>query len=190
MSFNYDGPDALKDATEQQLLKHIKSVAVKSAKATSHFQPIEASNLGQITPIKPAYQRNKLSWKLILPNNRNYKSHAEKCKGCWYNIHLSGRKGKSYYKCGEENHFSSVCRNTTSSNCIKENKCSHGQDESISFITTVNTQPLAMTRWRKRNPTWRLERQPIYTWKTRTTAIHWCKGHLKCNCPQKIRTFN
>ena len=43
---------------------------------------------------------------------------------------------------GAENHFSSLCRGTASSNCIMEDNASHDQDESISFITTVNTQPL------------------------------------------------
>ena len=80
------------------------------------------------------------------PNSRSYESHAEKCKGCGYNIHVRGCKQclvweKSCHKCGAEKHFSSVCRGTASSNCIKEDNVSHGQDECISFITTVNTQP-------------------------------------------------
>ena len=63
-----------------------------TSRATCHFQPIEASSPGQITPIKPAYQQKKSSRKPTPPNNRSNESHTEKCKSCGYNIHLNSRK--------------------------------------------------------------------------------------------------
>lgn len=117
-----------------------------TARATSHFQPIEAPNDIQIAPIKSEYQHNKTSSQRPPLHNRNKGTSDGKCKGCGYNTHPKGRRqcpawGKSCHKCGTVNHFSSVCRGIASSNTIMGVSPNHEQDENVSFISTMCTQP-------------------------------------------------
>lgn len=107
-----------------------------TARASNHFRPAEIT---QVAQFKSASSRK-------FPPPDKTKNDNGKCKGCGHKAHPKGRRqcpawGKSCHKCGKENHFSTTCHGTASSNAIMGDYPNDSQDEDSSFISTMTVQP-------------------------------------------------
>ena len=149
---------------------------------------------GHIAPFKSEYYWNNSFMKSTQPNHRSYEIHAEKFQDCGYNLQPRVREqwkiGEIMLKvwCWKPLFLGMPWYRVVK--LYNREQCQSRTIWKYIFHNNHEYTTLASTRWRKNNPTWHLNQQPIYTWKIRTTAIHWCKGHLKSNCPRKIRTVN
>lgn len=144
----HNQPHQSKVLSEVGTLKSLKQLVERlltlesTEKAASHFQPVDQSN---VTPIKSDYQKNKYP----PPNeNRNQKpafgDSPGKCIGCGRARHPKGRRqcpaqNRKCNKCGTLHHFANVCMRSSSNAISSEHD---GEQEDVSFLSTISTQPL------------------------------------------------
>jgi hypothetical protein len=118
-----------------------------TARASSHFQP-EDLFTSRITPVKSDYQKNKYA-SLRTPTTPAARKTSNsvqppKCRGCGRQRHTDRQsqcpaQGQKCHNCGKLNHFATVCM-SSSSNAI-QSYGTHGEDETVSFINTINSTP-------------------------------------------------
>jgi len=125
----------------KQLVERLLTLE-STEKAASHFQPVDQSH---ITPIKSDYQKNKYSAPTEKRNQKPaFGDSSGKCKGCGRDRHQKGRQqcpaqNRKCNKCGRLHHFANVCMSSSSSAISSGHD---GEQDDVSFLSTISTQPL------------------------------------------------